>query len=168
MRHPVGSLLPLPDGADLSQIKSDIENLKGSIGPVPSSSANFDQGGKAPGRDWVPVQIGADPKMSTLALRTEIQATLLACCGISQVILKSNESSTLKEAWRQFIQGTILPLGRLVSDELSLKLDQEITLSFDDNAANSIIERSRSYRQLTSVDGISAEQALRLVGIEGE
>ena len=168
MRHPVGSILPLPDGADLSQIKADIESLRGSIGPSPSSSANFDQGGKAPGKDWMPVRIGPDPKMSTTALRNDIQATLLQCAGISQVFIKSTEQSTLKEAWRQFIQGTILPLGKLVSDEMSLKLDQDISLSFDDNAANSIIERSRSFRQLTSVDGISAEQALRLVGIEGE
>ena len=50
-----------------------------------------------------------------------------------------------REAYRQFLFGTLAPLGRLIASELSVKLEAEIKLDWTELRAS---DDARTYRRL--------------------
>ena len=87
-------------------------------------------------------------------MRTDI----LACYGVPSALHGSGTSA--REAYRQMLQGTIVPLAKLVVEELAAKLDTP-TLAFDfrELRAADIAGRARAYGVLINAGMDSAEAA---------
>ena len=67
----------------------------------------------------------------------------------------------------RYLFTTCQPLGRIVSHELSVKLDAEIALSFDSITSADIMSRSRAWRSMVGTEAaMSPEVAARLAGLE--
>ena len=163
-----GFVLPLPQAANTEQLRNDLGKLKGDLAPVDSTSTNYDTGGKAPMGDWKSCRLGAMIPDSSIMLRKEVNAVLLSACGIQPTLIdQRSESNALREAFRLFLHGTISPVGLLISQQLTEKLEQEIMLDFSSMFASDIQGRARGFNSLTS-GGMSAENAARICGFMQE
>ena len=159
-----GFVLPLPAAANTPQLRSDLGTLEGSLAPVESVSTNYDTGGRAPMSDWKSCRLGAMIPDSSINLRKEVNAVLLAACGIQPTLIDArSESNALREAYRIFLHATISPVAKLIEEELSRKLENEIMLDFSSMFAADIQGRSRGFNSLTS-GGMSPENAARICG----
>lgn len=84
------------------------------------------------------------------------------------------DGAAQREAFRRFESSSLAPLGKLISHELSTKLDQAISLSFDEIRATDAASRTRALQQSacafkTLVDGgVTVERALALTGFDEE
>ena len=166
-----GFVLPLPGTAeDNAALRMDLADLAGGLTPVQSVSTNFDSGGMAPAGDWKSHRLGAEIPQTSIALRREVNATILAACGISPLFLETTEgASALREAYRTLLAATIQPVSKLIAAEFSDKLDQEVTIDFTDMAASDIQGRARAYKSITDGEnGIDPQIAAKLVGFDLE
>ena len=64
-------------------------------------------------------------------------------------LLERADGTALREAWRQFLHASVMPVSLSVSAELSEKLDTDIRLSFDRMFASDLSGRARAFQ----VDG---------------
>lgn len=165
-----GCLLPVPvDGADptVTQLRADLKNLNGQVALVESQSGAWgtDVRATAASGGWEPRRLGADPPGPLVQLFDRASREILAACGVTPTLFDASDSAGAREAWRQFLFGTVAPLGRILSAELSEKLGDEISLSWAELRASDLQGRSRSYKQLVE-SGMDATQAARLCGFE--
>ena len=132
---PRGAFLPMPhtDGMDdtVNTLKADIAGLRGSVALVEGMGTGFEAGGAGRMNDWLVKRIGASPPDSMLMLMMEARGEVLAACGIPSVLFNRAQDSAAREGWRQYLHGTVAPLGRIVAAELSDKLGTEIGLDLD-------------------------------------
>ena len=71
-----------------------------------------------------------------------------------------------REAWRQFLHGSVEPLSKTVSAELTAKLDSDIRLDFHNLSASDLQGRARAYQSMTNGDdGIDKDAAVRICGL---
>ena len=167
---PRGSLLPLPqtDGKDasLNLLKTDIAKLNGSVAFVESTSDNWQADGqnKSSRDDWATRRIGADPPASLVQLLDAANRDVFAACGVSPQLF-AKESGAAREAWRQLLFGVIAPLGAIVAEELSLKLDAQISLEWSELRASDIQGRARALQSMVGA-GVQIGTARRLAGLE--
>ena len=113
-------------------------------------------------------RIGADPAQTIPDLRKQVTVAVLAACGVPPELADGAAESARREAWRQFMHGTIAPVARIVAAELAVKLDApDLRLSFDALMASDIQGRARAWRSLTGRDAaMDGAQASRLVGFD--
>lgn len=64
-----------------------------------------------------------------------------------------------REAWRQFLHGSVEPLSKTVSAEFSAKLDSDIRLDFHGLFASDLQGRARAYQSMTN--GEKGQEPLR-------
>ena len=173
-RGRVGYLLPVPtdpgdpdDDSDvdpLAGIKGTLKVLKGEIALVETLAGGYGDKASAPAEDWKPRRLGANPP---LVLETMIDAAtfrLLAACGIPPALVRPGADGTAaREAWRQFLHGSIAPVAKLAETELSMKLEQPVALDFEALFASDISGRARSFASLVNA-GLDPDKAARLVG----
>lgn len=167
---PRGALLPLPVGGDdptLVALKADLRTLSGKLATVESvRSLHPGAVGNAPSGDWKPERIGADPPRAEVELLTRAGLEVAAACGCSGLFNASTDTAA-RESYRRWLHGTVAPLGRLVSAELSTKMEADISLNFDSLMAADVQGRARAWRALAGKDAaMSPEVAARLVGLE--
>ena len=67
----------------------------------------------------------------------------MTAAGIPVVLFQGGDSTGLREAWRQFLHGTIQPVSLLVNAELTAKLEKDVSLNFD-RAVRKRPERARA------------------------
>ena len=79
---PVGSVMPLPHKGSTAQLQADIDKLSGRTVLVESTSGGMGDRLGAPKGDWEQRRIGADPPESMIGLRKDVQASILAACGL--------------------------------------------------------------------------------------
>ena len=171
---PVGHLVALPvdageDGEDdpLGGLKRQIAELRGRTGLVETTAAGYGEGrAAAPGEDWRPRRIGADPPATLPALRDQVEATVLACCGVPPDLARPGGRT--RESYRQWVTASVEPLARLVAAELSRALDVDVSLTFARLAAADVAGRARAYRSLVGPTGepMPDADARRLVGLD--
>ena len=171
---PVGHLVALPvdageDGADdpLAPLKRQIAELRGRVGLVETTAGGYGEGRvAAPGEDWRPRRIGADPPATLPALRDAVESTVLSCCGIPPDLARPGGRS--RESFRQWVAASVGPLARLVEHELSRALDVAVSLTFTRLAAADVAGRARAYRSLVGPTGepMADADARRLVGLD--
>ena len=131
-------LLPVPkpgDDSTLAALKNDLAGMAGKTAMVESTAGAW--GGdraNAPRMDWQPVRLGANPPSALVQLHETATREVLAACGVPVELVGGGDGAGQREAWRRFLFGSIAPLGRLVSAELSAKLDTPITLTWDECA----------------------------------
>ena len=164
---PRGQLLPVPntDGADstVTALKSDIRKLNGQTALVESMAGDWNAGGRAPA-DWTAKRLGANPPASLVELASQASREVLAACGISPALFDSRAAAAAREAWRQFLFGCVSPLGRIVSDELTRKLETEVTLDWHELRASDLAGRARAFQSMVG-SGMDLSKAAALAGL---
>ena len=167
---PRGSLLPTPKGGDdpsIDGLKADIKTLNGAIALVESMKSGW-QGAsnsrEAPA-DWIARRIGAAPPAGLVNLHEIASREIALACGVPTALLAASPTGTgTREAWRQFLYGTVAPLGKLVAAELSRKLDAPISLTWDDLRASDLAGRARAFQSLVN-GGMDLGRAAALAGL---
>ena len=161
-----GMILAIPDGVGkvaASAITADLSQGLGKINFVETTRGGFGQGqGAAPEKDWEQKRFGALVPEANINLRDKTALWVLAAMGIPPSLFTS-EGSALRESYRHFFTNTVEPLGRLIAEELSDKLEQDISFMFPEVFKSDISARSRAYSTLVQ-SGMDAAEAKTLVG----
>ena len=172
---PVGHLIPVPQDSGegeedpLAQLKQDIRGLRGRAALVETTAAGYGEGkGAAPRRDWEAQRLGANPPASLIELRQAVEVTIAACTGIPPVLIQSvGDGTAQRESYRRWLHASVQPLARLVEQELSEKLEDDVVLSFRSLQAADTAGRARAWRSLVGAEGkMSDADARRLTGLE--
>lgn len=150
----------------LAGLRQDIGALNGRTGLVESTSGGWGQGrGQAPQQDWVPRRIGANPPDTLLTLRDGALLSVLAAYGIPPSLVGAGGAAQAnREAWRQFLHGTLQPLGQLVADEAGRKFGEPLRVSFDQLFASDLQGRARAFQSMVQ-SGMPVERAAMLAGL---
>ena len=174
---PLAQLLSIPadggDGGDddpLAMLKADIGKARGKAAFVETTAAGFGKGrSEAPQKDWAANRLGPHPPESLRNLRQDVFEAVLAACGMPAALaIGTADGTTQREALRRWHLGTVLPLAKVVEDELSAKLETPIRLRFD-NYPMDLQARATALAKLVD-SGMARTEALAIVGllIEGD
>ena len=138
---------------------ADLAGLKGALGIFEVEDST-----DATRRDYQPQRFGASPPEALIALRSQVEASLLAGSGVPNSIANS-DGTRLRESFRQFLFSTISPVGDLALAEMRVKLEApELSLDWDRLAAADVSARMRSLKAGREA-GLSLEDAARIAGI---
>ena len=118
-------------------------------------------------KGWRQKRIGPDPSETLEKIRTAVQETVFACCGISLELTELGQWTTEREAWCRFLHTTIDPLGKLVAEELSKKFEFPLSLNFDSLMASDISGHAGAFQSMVS-EGMDATKAAALFGLTAE
>ena len=163
-----GYVLSVPDGAsdgNVTGLANTLKALAGKLFVTETTAAGWGQGqAAAPKRDYETTRLGASPPPSLASLRQDVRADVLAVYGVPSALHGSGTSA--RESYRQMLQGTIVPLAKLVVEELAAKLDTP-TLAFDfrELRAADIASRARAYGVLINA-GMDPAEAAEATGLE--
>ena len=166
---PVGSLLPIgADGDDptIQALKGDIRNLGGSVALVEKLS-DWASGGAAQGgaSEWSPRRLGANPPASVVNLASQASQEVLAACGVPPALFTATSDGTgQREGYRRLLHTTLIPLTRIVSEELSMKMGGSVKLSLNAIGAADLSGRARAFTSLVT-GGVDPLKAMTLAGL---
>ena len=169
---PVAHILPVPqDGGDgevddpLRQLKLDIAAAKGRTVLTETTSAGWGEGQtQAPQRDWQPHRLGGDPPDGMVTLRTDAALAVLSACGVPVSLSTDADGTSQRESFRRFLTSSVQPLAELVCEELSTKLDTEVSMNFDALYAHDLVGRASAFKALTT-GGVAVPEALVTSGL---
>ena len=170
---PRGMLLPIPvDGNDptAAALRADLKRLRGQVALVESVSSGWAADGAAqrPKGDWEVRRMGASPGAALIAQAELASREVFIACGIPLGIVINTEGTGQRESFRRLLHSTIMPLGKIVSEELSLKFETDISLGFDSLFAADLSGRARAFQSLVG-GGMDAAKAAGLAGLlEGD
>ena len=164
----VAHVLPVPqdpaEGA-LDTLRQDIAQARGGTTLVETTSAGWGEGrGAAPAADWRPQRIGANPPAAIDAIRTSTGQSIAAACGVPPALVSRSDGTALREAWRQFLFGTISPVAKILEAEISEKLDVGVDLVFDELRASDLAGRARAFQSMVG-GGMDVTEAAALAGL---
>ena len=164
---PTGMLLPVPDALSTTAknaVVNTLVNGKGGITALETTSGGFGQGGQArPAGDYDQKRFGAVLLEPNLKMRDGTALAILRSYGVSPKVL-DGDGNAMREARRALFLDVILPLAAVVSEELSFKLDANVTMDFNKSQYRDYQRLSRSLK--TFIDaGLSLGQASSLLGI---
>ena len=174
---PVGSVLPWPtdpgtpdgDGDDeVSQLRTQIAALRGSVGVVETTRGGHGLGTEhAPKDDWKLQRIGANPPAGIVNLHSAAAIAVLNACGVPAALCATDATAAaLRDAWRLFLFGSVMPIARMVQDELRDKLDApDLALDFSETRAADVGQRARAFQSLTK-GGMETDDAARVAGVQ--
>ena len=144
---PSGMLLPVPDALSTTAkngIRNTLVNGKGAITPVETTAGGFGQGSQAsPRNDYDQKRFGPVLLEPNLKMRDGTALSILRSYGLSPKVL-DGDGNAMREARRALFLDVILPLGAMVSQELSEKLDANISLDFNRSQYRDYQRLSRS------------------------
>ena len=162
---PRGHLLGIPvDGQDptVAQLRADLRTMAGKVALLETG----DWGGAAGGGAVTlrPERLGASPGGPLVDLMTTASREVYACCGVNAALFESAPGVAMREAYREFLFNSISPLGKMVSAELSAKLNTPITLDWEELRAADIAGRARAFGVMVG-NGMDLERAAALSGL---
>ena len=166
---PVGHVLPVPnlqstEAADGTRLEDKLPALRGRTVIGETMRQGWGEGQSAgPAQDWRPARIGPDPSGSTVLLREQASATVLAACGVPVELIRHAEGAGAREAWRRFLHGTIGPAGRVVGAEARRALGSNGIVNFDALFASDLSGRARAYQSLVG-SGMDSAMAREVCG----
>ena len=168
---PRGALMPLPvDGEDptVEKLRADLRHLRGELALVESvKTMHAGAAGNAPAGDWKQMRIGADPPAAEVELLGRAFTEVASACGCPAVLFSERGDGTARrEAFRQFMHSTLEPIARLISLELSEKLEAPIALNLDRLYASDLAGRARAFGSLVK-GGMELDKAAALAGLLG-
>ena len=166
---PRGMLLPTPvDGNDptITTLKADIRALRGKVALVESTSGGWAADGsqQRPKGDWESRRLGAAPGAPLIDQADLASREIYAACGIPLSIVTTSEGTGQREGFRRLLHSTIMPLAKIVSEELSEKFETPISLSFDGLFAADLSGRARAFQSLVG-GGMDVTKAASLAGL---
>ena len=170
---PLAQLLPVPqDGGDdedaddpLASLKSDVTKARGKALLVETTSAGWGEGPTgAPRRDWMPSRLGPNPPETMARVADDAYARVLAACGFPPSLAVNNSDGTAqREALRRWHLGTVVPLARILSHELTLRLETGVRLEFDAYPTD-LAGRAATFQKLVA-GGVAVNEALATSGL---
>ena len=169
---PRGGILPLPhqteddedDDAE-PKLETTLGKLRGAIMTVESMATSASGGyTEAPKDDWLVKRVGAAFTQPLVTLRRDADEQILALCGVPIEFIKGADGNALKEVNKRMVYQTLQPLGAIVAEELSAKLEAPISFNWDAMRALDKAAGARAYRSLIQGQ-MEPEQALRLSGL---
>ena len=136
---------------------------------VESTASGWGDGSQgAPKRDLIQNRFGANPPGVLAQLRSDAALSVLALCGVPTSLLERADGTALREAWRQFLHASVMPVSLSVAAELSDKLDSNVSLSFDRMFASDLSGRARAFQSMVG-GGMDVAKAATLAGLmEGD
>ena len=166
---PRGQLLPIPnvDGEDpaILSLKADLRGLKGQLAFVESMADSFGTGPQNNAASgWESKRVGADIPVASIQAAKLAFGEVVAACGLSVALWDDSQGTGKRESYRQALHSVIAPLGRIVSAELSAKLETSIRLDWQELRAGDISGRSRAFQSLVN-GGMAVEKAAALAGL---
>ena len=162
---PRANLLPVPtDGADdtVGPLKADIRKAAGAALLV--EAGDWDRAGGGTQSTWMARRLGPAPPAALVELHQNATREIWAACGLSAALFEVGAGAAGREAYRQAITVLVAPLGVLVADELSRKLEVDINLDWRELRAADIAGRARAFASMVS-SGLSMESAAAASGI---
>ena len=165
---PVGTFLPMPDLAgDVTGLEADVNTLRGEAKLTPSTSNNWQTGGVngAPRTDWKSLRIGAEPPDVLRDLRTDVERSILAACGVPATLVTPSDGSASREGLRQFLHLGIQPIANGLSETIRDKFDlDDFAFDFAPLMASDLAGRARAFGQLVK-EGMAIPEAARLTNL---
>ena len=70
----------------------------------------------------------------------------------------------MREAWRLALFSVLAPLGRLVESELQQKLDDQVSLSWQELRASDLSGRARAFQSMVG-GGMAIAEAVAVAGL---
>ena len=173
-KAPTGQLIPVPDpgaaetdGEDpLANLKTDIAKIAGGVMLTETTSGAWGEGRAiAPKGDWEQRRIGFDPSRESGPIQEAATMAVLSACGIPpSLVSEKAEGTGQREAFRRFLNLTLMPLGAIVASELSEKLDVPVELNFDRLMASDLSGKARAFGSMVKA-GLDLEKAAALSGL---
>ena len=168
MDVPTSRILPI--GGTVAQVKESALAVESGIKAgkrfhiVPQPQDTL-AGGVATSRQWQSVEVKPDPSTGFNGLRSGAAMDLLAACGIPPGLLTASTDGTAqRESYRRFLHTVVLPWGRIVEGELSMKFGGDVRLDFSGLMASDLSGRARAFASMVNA-GLSLERAAALSGL---
>ena len=165
---PRGSFLPLPgttgDDESVAAIKQFVPNAAGKMGIVESAADDFGAGGGSGQNDFKQVHFGPAPTTAMVELAQAAKLEIYGALGVSPGLFSAAAASSIREAMRVFLMTTLLPVSKLVLQELREKLDDTLTLDFEEVRSVDAQGRSRALASMVQA-GMQLEKAVALSGL---
>ena len=161
----VGSVIPIPATTNKTLLQTDLRGLKGRLGLVDSTAGSWDAGSaNAPSGEWMPRRLGANPPPTLPTLRSDVERSILAECGIPPEAVTGGQGTASREAFRRFLHLTITPIADVVSAQLEELTGEVVAFSFDRLFASDIQGRARAFQSMVG-GGMDVAKAAQLSGL---
>ena len=167
----VAHVVPVPhDGSEESEdqlkgLRTDLRAAKGRTLLAETTAAGWGDGKmSAPQADWQPRRLGANPPPVLSALRMDATAGILGACGVPVSLITDADGTSQRESFRRFLTGGLEPLGELVAEELSRKLDLPVSFDFSQTYAHDLAGRAQAFGKLVA-GGMDTTAAASLSGL---
>ena len=145
---PVGQLLTTPEGEEIADddddttpadpyadLRRDIAKARGAALLLETTQGGHGERGNAPARDWVASRLGPNPPAALVQAAMDAYERMLSVCGCPPALMRGNADGTAqREALRRWHQSTVLPISKLLTHELSMRLESPVRLVFDNYA----------------------------------
>ena len=164
---PVGRLLGIPvdgENATVQKLKADIKNAAGRVALL--ETGDWGNAGGDAKVDLDTKRFGAEPPASLVELLDASTREIYAACGFNAALWGGSQAASVREAWRLALFGVLSPLGRLVEAELQDKLEDSVTLSWQELRASDLSGRARAFQSMVG-GGMEVERAAGLAGLTG-
>ena len=161
---PVGSLLGIPkDGDDgtVNSLKSDITNARGRVALI--ESGDWGESGNT-SVNLLAQRFGADPPQALVNLQELASREIMNACGLNIALFGGGNAAAVREAWRLALFGVLSPLGKLVESELKDKMEDSVTLSWQELRASDLSGRARAFQSMVG-GGMDVAQAVTIAGL---
>lgn len=161
----VGHVIPVPNVESTVQLQADLRAMRGQISLVETTAQGYGAGATgAPGTDYQPRRIGANPPASLPELRRQAEQSILAACGVPVSVLGGADASGAREAYRQFLHLTIMPVANGVAAQLGRHFDTELSFDFSRLFASDLSGRARAFQSMVG-GGMDVSKAAALAGL---
>ena len=167
----MGFLLPAPlnpkQGSAAQKLQQDIAKLAGETTLVESQASGWGTGRvNSPRKDWGSLRLGADPPPTLQGLRMDVNRAVLGVCGVPlELVEGSGSGQASRESYRRFINLSVKPLAKVVEHELSMKLEETVTLNFSALQSHDLTGRASAWLKLVQ-GGMSPADATATVELE--
>ena len=111
-----------------------------------------------------PERLGPEPTAAEVELFRLSREDVFGVCGCPPALLMDAQGTALREAYRQFLFSSVAPLGRMVSAELSAKLDTTVRLDWTELRASDIAGKARAFGTMVT-GGMDLDRAAALSGL---
>ena len=97
-------------------------------------------------------------------LRSDVLEAVLSACGVPVSLVTDADGTGQREAFRRFLTTAVQPVADLVAEELSTKLDTEISFRFDGLYAHDLQGRATSFQKIVA-GGMDVSEAVVVSGL---
>ena len=161
---PQGQILGVPvdgDSDTILKLREDIASARGRVAFL----ENSDWGASGtPGIDLEPKRFGAQPPQALVNLQDLASREILMAVGLNSGLFVDLGAATAREAWRLALFGVIAPIGHMVSAELTEKLEDQVTLGWQELRSSDLQGRARSFKSMVD-GGMGLDQATAVSGL---